>query len=255
MSHHKVEIRSLNFSYPDGHEAIRNLSFTIYHGESVGVIGANGAGKSTLLQLIMGILMPDSGEIVIGDIQLTKKTLRMIRERVGMVFQDPNDQLFMTTVRDDVAFGPRNYRLEETEITNRVNDALAQVGISHLVDRAPFRLSGGERRVAAIATVLSMKPDILIMDEPTSSLDPLSRRRVMGILNGFKHTKIITSHDLDMIFATCQRVIAIKDGSIAADGNASDILQNQLLLEQCGLEMPIALQSCPVCGSSKQNIE
>jgi cobalt/nickel transport system ATP-binding protein len=176
----------------------------------------------------------------------------MIRQRLGMVFQDPDDQLFMTTVHDDVAFGPRNYQLDEQEVENRVVEALAQVGIPHLIDRAPFKLSGGEKRAAAIATVLSMKPDILIMDEPTASLDPKSRRRVIGLLKSFEHTKIITSHDLDMVFETCQRVIVIKDGLIAADGSVEEVLENQQLLDNCGLEMPLSLQNCPNCGASKK---
>ena len=255
MSHHKVEVSNLHFSSPDGPQAIRGMSFTIFHGESVGVIGANGAGKSTLLMLLMGILFPDSGEILVGDTRLTKKTLPMIRQRLGMVFQDPDDQLFMTTVGDDVAFGPRNYQLDEAEVESRVIEALTQVGIPHLKDRAPFKLSGGEKRAAAIATVLSMRPDILIMDEPTSFLDPQSRRRVMGLLKSFEHTKIITSHDLDMVLETCRRVIVIKDGLVAADGPAGEILKNQPLLDGCGLEMPLSLQSCPNCGASKYEVE
>ena len=181
MSHHKVEVRNLLFSYPDGHEALKKISFTILHGESVGIIGANGAGKSTILMLLMGILYPDSGDVLVGDVHLTKKTLPMIRQRLGMVFQNPDDQLFMTNVYDDVAFGPRNYRLDEKEVDSRVMNALDLVGISDLKDRAPFRLSGGEKRAASIACVLSMQPDILIMDEPTLALDPKARRRVINL--------------------------------------------------------------------------
>ncbi len=251
MSHHKLEVRAMHFSYPDGHKAIKNISFTIYHGESVGIIGANGAGKSTLLMLLMGVLFPDGGEVLVGDVHVTKKTLPMIRQRLGMVFQDPDDQLFMTTVYDDVAFGPRNYKLDEKEVESRVTKALELVGISHLKDRAPFKLSGGEKRAAAIASVLSMHPDVLIMDEPTSGLDPQSRRRVIGLLNSFEHTKIITSHDLDMVFETCKRIIVIKEGEIAADGFTPDILSNEGLLDGCGLEVPFSLRKCPVCGASK----
>lgn len=252
MSHHKLEVRNLNFSYPDGHEAIKDISFTIHHGESVGIIGANGSGKSTLLMLMMGVLFPDKGEVIAGDIPVTKKTLAMIRQRLGLVFQEPDDQLFMTTVFDDVAFGPRNYNLDENEVKARVEEALQMVGIPHLKDRAPFRLSGGEKRSAAIACVLSMKPDVLIMDEPSSGLDPKSRRRLINILKGFSHTKIITSHDLDMVLETCGRVIVLKDGKVAADGTASEILTNEELLEECGLELPLSLQNCPVCGKSSQ---
>ncbi|MFZ5595881.1 MAG: energy-coupling factor ABC transporter ATP-binding protein [Bacillota bacterium] len=252
MSHHKLEARAIHFTYPDGHEAIKDMSFSIHHGESVGVIGANGAGKSTLLMLLMGVLFPDRGEILVGDVHVTKKTLPVIRQRLGMVFQDPDDQLFMTTVYDDVAFGPRNYKLDENEVRARVEQALELVGIPHLKDRAPFKLSGGEKRAAAIASVLAMQPDVLIMDEPTAALDPKSRRRVMGLLQGFEHTKIITSHDLDMVLETCKRIIVIKDGRIAADGAAMDILTDGGLLDSCGLEIPLSLQNCPVCGSPKK---
>lgn len=251
MSHHKLEVRNLHFSYPDGYEAVKNISFTIHHGEAVGIIGANGAGKSTLLMLLMGIVFPDRGEVLVGDVQVTKKTLPMIRQRLGMVFQNPDDQLFMTTVYDDVAFGPRNYKLCEKEVKGRVEKALELVGISHLKDRAPFKLSGGEKRSAAIASILSMQPDVLIMDEPTSALDPKSRRRVMSLLKSFEHTKIITSHDLDMMFELCNRIIVIKNGEVAADGPTAEILTNVELLESCGLELPLSFQNCPICGFSK----
>lgn len=254
MSHHKLEAKNIHYSYPDGHEAIKNISFTIHHGEAVGIIGSNGAGKSTLLMLLMGIFFPDGGEVLVGDVHLTKKTLPMIRQRLGMVFQDPDDQLFMTTVYDDVAFGPRNYKLDEKEVESRVLEALELVGISHLKDRAPFKLSGGEKRSAAIATVLSMQPDVLIMDEPTSALDPKSRRRVISLLRSFEHTKIITSHDLDMVFDICTRIIVIKEGEVVADGPANEILTNAELLNDCGLEVPLSIQNCPICGQPK-NLE
>ncbi|WP_346898662.1 ABC transporter ATP-binding protein [Clostridium sp. UBA7503] len=252
MSCHKLEVSNLHFSYPDGHVAVKNISFTIHHGESVGIIGANGAGKSTLLMLLMGVLFPNNGEVVIGDVDVTKKTLPLIRQKLGMVFQDPDDQLFMTTVYDDVAFGPRNYNFDEKEVEIKVARALELVGISHLKDRAPFKLSSGEKRAAAIASVLSMEPDVLVMDEPTAALDPKSRRRLINLLKGFQHTKIITSHDLDMIFDTSKRVIVIKEGEIAADGNTVDILSNADLLNDCGLEIPLSLQNCPICGASKK---
>ena len=251
MSHHKVEVRNLHFSYPDGHEALRDISFTIYHGESVGIIGANGAGKSTILMLLTGILFPDSGEVLVGDVHLTKKTLPMIRQRLGLVFQNPDDQLFMTNVYDDVAFGPRNYKLDEEDVNDRVMKALELVGISELKDRAPFKLSGGEKRAASIASVLSMEPDVLIMDEPTSALDPKARRRVIELLNSFKHTKIITSHDLDLVLETCKRVIVVENGKISADGASTEILTDRNLLDSCGLELPLSIQTCPICGDLK----
>ncbi|WP_265446436.1 energy-coupling factor ABC transporter ATP-binding protein [Acetivibrio straminisolvens] len=254
MSHHKLEVKNLNFAYPDGHKAINGISFGIYHGESVGIVGANGAGKSTLLLMLMGVLFPSQGEVIIGDVRLTKKTLALIRQRLGMVFQNPDDQLFMTTVYDDAAFGPRNLGLDEKEVEDRVMKSLDMVGISHLKDRAPYKLSGGEKRAAAIATALSMQPDILIMDEPTSSLDPKSRRKVMELLKSFEHTKIITSHDLDMVFEICERTIVLKEGKVAADGLTSEILSNEELMQSCCLEVPLALQGCPLCKAKKKNI-
>ncbi len=251
MSHHRLEAKELHFSYPDGRRAVNGLSFEMHHGDSVGIVGANGAGKSTLLMLLTGLLQAESGEVIIGDIKLTRKTMHMIRERVGMVMQDPEDQLFMPTIYEDVAFGPRNFGLDESEIEARVKSALDVVGIAHLKDRAPFRLSGGEKRAAAIASVLSMQPDILIMDEPSAGLDPKARRRVISLLGSFQHTKIITSHDLDMILELCKRVIVLKEGAIAADGPAAEILANAQLMDGCGLELPLSLQSCTLCGASK----
>lgn len=160
----------------------------------------------------------------------------------------------MTTVYDDVAFGPRNYKLDEKEVEDRVMKSLDMVGISHLKDKAPYKLSGGEKRAAAIATVLSMQPDILVMDEPTSSLDPRSRRRVMELLKNFEHTKIITSHDLDMVLEICERTIVLKQGKVAADGLTSEILADKELMNTCGLEVPLALQGCPVCGEKKKYV-
>jgi len=251
MSHHITEAKNIFYSYPDGHQAIEGISFRIHHGESVGIIGANGAGKSTLLMLLTGIIMPLKGEVVIGEIRLNKDTINMIRQRLGMVFQNPDDQLFMNTVHEDVAFGPRNMMLDEAQVEERVKEALEEVGISHLRDRASFKLSAGEKRAAAIATVLSMSPDILILDEPTSFLDPKSRRRLIKILKGFEHTKIITSHDLDMVLELCQRVIVIKNGRVLSDGPVKDILSNKGLMEEAGMEIPFSLQGCPVCGRGK----
>ena len=251
MSHHKIELKDVCFAYPDGHNALENISFLLGHGESVGIVGANGAGKSTLLSILTGLLFPQKGSVRVGDLPVNKRTLDEIRRSVGLVFQEPDDQLFMTSVYDDVAFGPRNYRLDEKEVDTRVMQALEEVGISHLKDRPPYKLSGGEKRLAAIAAVISMKPDILIMDEPTASLDPKARRKVMNILRGFSHTKIITSHDLDMIIDMCSRTIVLKNGKIAADGNTADILSNEKLMDDCGLEIPLALQNCPICKSNK----
>jgi len=251
MSHHIVEVRDLRYCYPDGTEALRGVSFTIHHGESVAVIGANGAGKSTLLLHLNGYLSPTAGEVRIGDTPVVRTTLAEVRRTVGMVFQDPDDQLFMPTVEDDVAFGPLNLGLPPGEVERRVVESLERVGAGHLRDKPPYRLSGGEKKRVAIATVLSMAPDILVMDEPTAGLDPFARRRLMGLLREFRHTKIFTSHDLDMVLELCERAIVLREGTVAADGPPREIFRNVELLAACRLEPPFAMQGCPVCGTAR----
>lgn len=247
MSHHIVEVINLQHIYPDGTIAIRDVSFRITHGESVAIIGANGAGKSTLLQHLNGCLTATSGQIRIGDTPLSKGTLPDIRRTVGMLFQNPDDQLFMPTVFDDVAFGPLNLGLTGMHVDNRVADALGQVGAGHLRAKPPYHLSGGEKKRVAIATVLAMSPDILAIDEPTSGLDPFARRQLMSLLREFQHTKIFTSHDLDMVLELCQRAIILHEGVIMADGPTDEIFSNDELLAACRLEKPLSMQSCPVC--------
>lgn len=248
MSHHIVAARNLRHVYPDGTVALADVSFRITHGESVAVIGANGAGKSTLLLHLNGYLAPTSGEIRIGDLPLTRSTLPEIRRTVGMVFQDPDDQLFMPTVFDDVAFGPLNQGLSGVEVERRVKDALELVGAEHLGGKPPYHLSEGEKKRVAIATVLSMSPDILVMDEPTNGLDPFARRQLMALLKDFTHTKIFTSHDLDMVLELCERTIVLREGEVRADGPTREIFGNAALLAECRLERPLAMQGCPVCG-------
>lgn len=252
MSHHRVEMKNVSYQYPDGNRGIRQVTMLLRHGESVGIIGANGAGKSTLLMLLLGILFPEEGEVLVGDIQVTPKTLSMIRQHVGLVMQQADDQLFMTTVFDDVAFGPRNEGLSEAAVSVRVSDALSTVGLEHLENRAPYKLSGGEKKSVSIATVLAMEPDILLMDEPTAGLDPQARRRLIKLLNCFNHTKIITSHDLDMILDTCSRVLVLKDGFLVADGKPKDILSDADQMERWGLELPLSLAKCPNCNPEKK---
>jgi cobalt/nickel transport system ATP-binding protein len=242
MSHHIVEFKDVAFSYPDGTEALKSVSFRITHGESVGLVGANGAGKSTLLLQMNGYMLPSAGVIRIGDLDVTKNTRQEIRKKVGVVFQNPDDQLFMPTVFDDVAFGPLNLGMSAERVAERVASALETVGCSDLKDKPPHHLSGGQKRAVAIATVLAMEPDILVMDEPSSGLDPKSRRQLMALLHGFHHTKIIASHDLDFILEVCTRCFVIRDGRIVADGPVLDVLTNQSLLEENNLELPLSLQ-------------
>ncbi|OGW36580.1 MAG: cobalt ABC transporter ATP-binding protein [Nitrospirae bacterium RBG_13_39_12] len=240
MSHHIVELKNVKFHYPDGTEALKGISFRILHGESVGITGANGAGKTTILLNLNGHLLPTDGEISIGEIPLTKKTRQEIRKKVGFVFQRPDDQLFMPTVYEDVAFGPINLGLTEEKVDERVKNALNMVGCLHLMSRPPHRLSEGQKRAVAIATVMAINPDILIMDEPASNLDPRSRRQLINLLKSFKHTKIIASHDLDLILDICERCIIIKDGKVVADGPSEEVLSNETLLEENNLELPLS---------------
>lgn len=250
MSHHIVEAKDLYYSYPDGTKAVNGISFRITHGESVAIVGENGAGKSTLLLHLNGYLMPTSGTLRVGDYPLTKETIEEVRRTVGMIFQDPDDQLFMPTVFDDVAFGPVNLGFPEEEVEKRVTDALTTVNMNHLRNRPPYRLSAGEKRAVAIATVLSMSPNILVMDEPSSNLDPQNRRRLIKMLKTFKHTKIIATHDLDMATDLCERTMVIHEGKVAADGSTMDLLQDEELLSRCSLEKPLSMQACPICGKN-----
>ena len=241
MSHHIIEMTNLEYSYPDGTVALQDVSFRITHGESVALVGANGAGKSTLLLHLNGYLTPTQGSVRIGDFPITKHTLPAIRRTVGMVFQNPDDQLFMPTVYDDVAFGPLNLGLPLAEVDTRVMNALTIVGLAHVKDKPPYRLSGGEKRSAAIATVLSMSPDILVMDEPSSNLDPRSGRNLINLLKTFQHTKIIATHDLEMVLDLCERTIILHQGRIIADGAPFELFQNDALLEESHLEKPLRL--------------
>lgn len=250
MSHHSISVEDLGFAYPDGTVALDGVSFEIGHGESIAIVGANGAGKSTLLMHMNGILSPARGSIRIGDVPVNNDTLPDIRKTVGMVFQDPDDQLFMPTVYEDVAFGPMNLNLPLADVDARVKDALGRVEALHLKDRPPYRLSGGEKRAVAIATVLAMCPSILVMDEPSSNLDPKARRRLIELLATFEHTKIIATHDLDMALDLCERTIVISGGTVAADGPTREIFANDGLLDTCQLERPLVMQGCPVCGGS-----
>ena len=237
-----LAIEKLNYAYPDGHQAIRDINLNIKEGESIALVGANGAGKSSLFKLIIGIAEIKEGSIKVEELSVGKKTLKDIRRKVGMVFQNPDDQLFMTKVYDDIAFGPRNELLTEEEVEARVVNALEQLGITHLRDRMPHRLSGGEKRVIAIASVLAMNPRVILFDEPTSFLDPQARRNVINTLDSLKMTKIIATHDLDMALDICDRVIILHHGSVFADGTVKDILLDENLLSQCHLELPLCMQ-------------
>ncbi|MBI5207325.1 MAG: ABC transporter ATP-binding protein [Candidatus Firestonebacteria bacterium] len=242
MSHHIIEANNLHFVYPDGTKAINGISLKIMHGESVGIVGPNGAGKSTLIMQMNGFFMPTSGSLNIGGIPVSEKTKAEIRRHVGLVFQNPDDQLFMPTVFDDVAFGPLNLDLSKEAVEKCVNEALIEVGCLELKDRPSHHLSLGQKRAVSIAAVLSMGPDILVMDEPSSFLDPRSRRDIINLLKKFKHSKIVVSHDLDLILDVCERCLILKDGKIQADAPTKELLMQKNILEQNHLELPLTLQ-------------
>ena len=243
MSHHIIKAENVHFSYPDGTKAINGVSFEIHHGESVGIIGPNGAGKSTLILQLNGFLLPTSGSLNIGGTPVTQKTKIEIRRHVGLVFQNPDDQLFMPTVFDDVAFGPLNLGLSPEAVEKKADESLRIVGCLELKNRPSHLLSLGQKRAVSIATILAMEPDILVMDEPSSFLDNYSRREVINLLRLFKHTKIIVSHDLDLIMDVCERCIILNAGQIQADGPVKNILLDKALLGKNKLELPLSLQN------------
>ncbi|MBP1756647.1 MAG: cbiO2 [Firmicutes bacterium] len=237
-----LKIDNLSVKYQDGNQVLRGLSLSIENGETVGLIGANGAGKSTLLMTLVGILLPLEGTIEIDGLLQDKKNLRELRERIGVVFQNPDDQLFMSSVYDDIAFGLRNYGMSEENIKHKIDYIMKELGVEKLQNMSSHKLSGGEKRIIAIATILVMEPSVIVFDEPSSFLDPKTRRRLIHLLRNVPMTKLIATHDLDMALELCDRVIVLKDGQVYAQGNAKDILTNQKLLEEAGLELPFCLQ-------------
>lgn len=236
-----VTFQNVSFGYEKKELVLDHLSFTIKKRETVGLIGANGAGKSTIMKLILGILSGE-GEILVDKIPVTRQNLPRVRKKVGYVLQDSDNQMFMPTVYEDMIFGPRNYGLGKEETDRKVDEVLKQLGIEKLKHRYNHKISGGEKRMAAIATTLVMEPEIILMDEPSSALDPVNRRTVIKTINRLEQTKLIASHDLDMVLDTCDRVILLSDGKIAADGDAGMILQDKELLEANRMELPFCLQ-------------
>ena len=231
---------NVTFSYPGSAPAIEGVTFDVNDGEKVGLIGANGAGKSTLLKCVPGLLQA-SGTITVGGLAVNRENLAEIRRKVGYVLQDPDSQMFMPKVIDDMIFGPVNYGLSREEAEAQADRVLEELGMTRLRDRYNHRISGGEKRMAAIATVLAMGPDIMLMDEPSSSLDPRNRRALINTIKRLDRTMLIASHDLDMILDICSRVILLDGGGLIADGKAADILRDRELLEAHSLELPLSL--------------
>ena len=241
MAKKVVAIKGLEYAYPDGTRALNGVSLDVFEGESVALIGLNGAGKSTLLLHLNGILQSDRGDVEVLGMKVDEN-IREIRSKVGMVFQDPDDQLFMPTVFDDVAFGPINMGFSEEMVKKKVRMALEQVGMSGYEGRAPHHMSFGEKKRIAIATVLSMEPEILVLDEPTSNVDPHARRKLIELLNGFDITKIMATHDIETVSETCDRAIVLFEGKIAANGDVEEVLIDSELLESHGLEAPVLVR-------------
>ena len=240
-----LEIDNLSFAYeglPGGgrKEVFHNLHFQVTEGDSVGLIGANGVGKTTLLKLVCGLLDIQQGKVLVNGLEVCKRNLKTIRSKVGYVFQDSDSQLFMSTVYEDVAFAPRNYGLKPEEVDEAVMRALSQVGMTERKDRQVYRLSGGEKKLASIATVLAMPVSLMLMDEPTVGLDPKNRRNLIRVVNSLSCAKLVASHDLDFILDTCQRVVLLTDDGSAMAGTVQDILNDQDLLERNGLELPLS---------------
>lgn len=241
-----IRVEHVDYSYEKSHPVLKDITFTANEHDCIGLIGANGVGKSTLLKLMVGLNLDYKGSIDIGGISVVKENLPRIREKTGYVFQDADSQLFMSRVYDDLAFAPRNYRLSDAEVEKRVQQALEMVHIEHLKDKQIYKLSGGEKKMVSIATILAMMPDVILMDEPSIALDPKNRRNLIHLLNQLDQLKIIASHDLDMVLDTCSRVILMSDGKIVRDGGAREILSDKELLEAHGLELPFCMQGAGV---------
>ncbi|MFH0777975.1 MAG: ATP-binding cassette domain-containing protein [Candidatus Eisenbacteria bacterium] len=237
-----VQIESLSFTYPDGTKALDGISLDVCEGECVGLIGPNGAGKTTLLLHLNGILR-GNGRVIVDGVEVSEKSLRVIRQKVGVVFQDPDDQLFSLTVSDDIAFGPISMKLPRGEVATRVEAAVRHAGLEGLEGKAPNRLSFGQKKKASLAAVLSMRPRVIALDEPTSNMDPRSRRGFLRLIGGLDATKILSTHDIESVLELCDRVVVLDAGRVVALGETRELLADRALMEAHGLDVPPALRS------------
>ena len=236
-----LKLENVSFAYDNGHEVLKEISLVLTEGEQVALIGANGVGKSTLLKLFVGLLSPQSGRVSVSGLPVEKANLVAVRRAAGYVFQDAESQLFLANVWEDVAFGPRNEGLVGEDLRRRVDESLSSVGLTSLAAEHVYRLSGGQKRLASIATVLALRPDSLLLDEPTLALDPRNRRAVIRALSALPCAKLIATHDLDFVLDACTRVLLMDDGRIVADGRPDELLRDRTLLERHGLELPLSL--------------
>ena len=236
-----IKFENVSFGYEKEIPVIKNLSFSIKDGDTIGLIGANGAGKSTIMKLLLGLLQ-HKGHIIVDSLEVEKKNYPEIRKKLGYVLQDSDNQMFMPTVYEDMMFAPMNYGFTRDEAEKRVDETLKKLGLMELKHRHNHKISGGEKRMAAIATILAMDPEVILMDEPSTALDPMNRRTLINTIKQLPQTKIIASHDLDMILETCNRVILLNHGEIVADGKTKELLTNRKLLEDNRMELPLCLQ-------------
>ena len=236
-----LKLENVSFAYDNGHEVLKEISLVLTEGEQVALIGANGVGKSTLLKLFVGLLSPQRGRVSVSGLPVEKANLVAVRRAAGYVFQDAESQLFLANVWEDVAFGPRHEGLVGEELRRRVDEALSSVGLTSLAAEHVYRLSGGQKRLASIATVLALRPDSLLLDEPTLALDPRNRRAVIRALSALPCAKLIATHDLDFVLDACTRVLLMDGGRIVADGRPDELLRDRALLERHGLELPLSL--------------
>ncbi|MEJ7706822.1 MAG: ABC transporter ATP-binding protein [Nocardioidaceae bacterium] len=245
-----LSVKGLAYAYPDGHQALYGVNFELAKRERVALLGPNGAGKTTLVLHLNGILQPGKGSVEISGMPVTKDYLAEIRRRVGLVFQDPDDQLFMPTVADDVAFGPANLGLRGAELSERVEHSLQLVGMADYAKRPPHHLSYGQRRRVAVATVLAMQPEILVLDEPSSNLDPASRRELSDIVLGLDITVLMVTHDLPYALELCPRSVVLSEGMIVADAGTVEVLSDEALMRAHRLELPYGFhpRQVPSCG-------
>ncbi|GAB3078500.1 energy-coupling factor ABC transporter ATP-binding protein [Pedococcus soli] len=238
MSTPVLDVKGLAFAYPDGHQALFGVDLHVHRGERVALLGPNGAGKTTLVLHLNGILTAGAGSVAVSGLPVTRDNLMEIRRRVGVVFQDPDDQLFMPTVRADVEFGPANLGLRGQALERRVLDALDRVGMVDFIDRPPHHLSFGQRRRVAVATVLAMEPEVLVLDEPSSNLDPASRRELADIIRSLDVTVLMVTHDLPYAYELCPRSVVLSDGVIVADDATREVLTDDALMAAHRLELP-----------------